>query len=376
MDMGISGSRIPGILIVVLIVLASGISHGMASDVIVNSDKIGSTGSSQSDILGIWEQDSSPSLEDGDTVHALSGSQFLPPCTSENTKEIQIFAVITAGIKRTSPASVQAVIENAKGSFHQQVPMTSLSHTEGIFTTGHAGTANLISYTGAATSDEIISRLREDSAVVWNGEVTIPYGKNAGEYTVTVHDINLNDDNPVPYKNSFRYLPVACMEFDFSSINYGTSQIDRETWIRGDTTFGTSDKPSMRNTGNCPAQLKLIQDDMGFGKNSGSAWNIQYGIRVGDNASVSHYNPEKEIVLTDPIMPGAVEPLDFSVHVYQGSGNHLGTMTLGFDKAEITDPDNPLPKDMPVPEFPQFPDILKIIAGFVNMVDYTMVFST
>lgn len=378
MDEGISGLRIPGILGVILIVLASGISPVMASGVTITGEKTGLTGNPASTVLGIWEQDSSPSLEDGDIVHSLSGSQFLPSCTSENTKEIQIFAVTTAGTENPTPTSVQAVVENAKDSFHQQVSLIPLQYSEGIFSTGNAGTADLIRYNGAASAGEIIARLREGTAIVWKGEIEIPYEQYAGEYTVIIKDSQQNGDMNILNKNSFSYLPVACMEFDFSGINYGNSRINQETWIQGDDRFGTSDKPSMRNTGNCPAQLKFIQDDMGFGKNSDSAWNIQYGIRIGDNVSVSKYTPEKEVILSDPIIPGSVEPLDFSLQVYEGSGNHYGTMTLGFEKIEITDPDGSLPGDdeIPVPEFPHISDIHEMIAGFVNIVDNQIGVST
>lgn len=371
MDAEKTESRISGILVVVLIVMATGVCPVLAS----GSTIPGSAGSLQSPALGIWEQDVSPSLEDGDAQHSLDGSQFLPPCISGEEKSILIFTVMTAG-EGTGPASVSAVVDNAQGSFQNPITMSPLTKTEGIFATENAGAANLISYTGAASPDEVISRLHAGTASVWKGTLEIPYGAIAGDYVVTVTGVDQNNNPCSPSANAFTYIPQACMEYDFTTVHYGSIGINKATWVQGDDMFGTGDKPSVRNVGNCPARLKVVQDDMGTGKNTGGGWNIQYGVRLGDTSDVNSYNPEHEVVLADQVMPGTVEPLDFSVEVFEGSGDHAGTMALGFEQVGIADLDYSLIKEaqtededtMPIPEFPKFSDILDLVVGFVDMV--------
>jgi len=343
-----------------LIVLVSGICPVMASSTVTVNNP-GGSGISAFHAPGIWEQDNSPSLEDGDTGHTLSGSQFLPPCKSGADKEIRIFAIIP---KRgeIDPVSVTAIVENSQDSFTRKVQLSPLDQRDGIAATEQAARAGLITYSTANSVDEILSEIKNDNAGVWKGDFTIPPDKKAGDYTVTVTDGNPEKSSVIV--NSFMYMPIACIEFDFSAVNYDDIRIGQENQVTGDDIFGTGDKPSVRNTGNCPARIRIAQNDMGFGKNQNGAWNIRYGIRVGETMAIRTYEPEQEVVVPDMVMPGSVEPLDFSIHVNEGSGGHSGSLNLAFEmtECEMIEPDITgnvnTDKTLPVPEFPQFADFI------------------
>lgn len=371
-----NGLRLSGTILMVLIVIASAMYPAAASGNAAPDKNSESAESTIPHALGIWEQDLSRSREDGDTGHTISGAQFLPPCISGADKVIQIFAVIRAE-EATDPVSIEAVVENPRDSFSRQVQLSPLLLSEGVSATGEAEKAGLIRHYTEESADDIITGIYEGTASVWKGEVVIPYGQNAGKYIVTVTGTDNRDNSSLTAMNSFMYIPVACMEFDFSRIYYGESRIDQETWVLGDDVFGTEEKPSVRNTGNCPARVRFIQDDMGLGRTADGAWNILYGVRIGDNTSISTYDPENEVVLSDPILPGRVESIDFSLYVYNGSGDHAGSMNLAFEMAECATDDDmmadlPAPftddieESMQVPEFPGIRDILDLFAEFLD----------
>jgi hypothetical protein len=327
-----AASRKRFILIAVLIVVVLAIVPVTASDPGIKSDATNFSKSSMNGSLALWEQDLSPFLEDGDTVHFLNGAQFLPNCLSSDGKTIQVFAVISTEGGGTVPELVQAVVENDAGSYTNHVPLSAIPDNEGIIVTRRAEKANLISYPLSVTPDQVISRLREGNASAWKGAMVIPFGHPAGEYRVTVAGADLSNPSLL-LTNSFQYMPVACMVFDFSVVNYGDSKIGRENLVQGDTILGTSEKPSVQNTGNIPARIKLVQDDMGFGKNTDGAWNVQYGIQIGNKTAVTIYEPDREITLSEPLQPGAIESLDFSTRVIAGQGNHTGSMNISFEMA-------------------------------------------
>ena len=331
-------------------------------------------------VLGLWEEDLSPALEDGDTLHSMSGSQFLPPCMAGSEKEILLYAIIGSGAENHPSQSVTGDIRSPGGSYKQIVDLSQLPYGEGVFAAKRAGTVNLITLSPSTTYQDVLTRLRENTASVWKGELTLTDTRNAGEYSVTVTS-SPDTARSESCTNSFDYIPMACMEFDFSSVNYGRSTIDEEKWIEGDALFGTSDKPSVRNVGNSPARVRVAQDDMGFGKISDAAWNIEYKTRIADNHTITTYGPGKEVLLADMVRPGEVVPIDFSMSVTKGSGMHSGAMTLGYEQIEGTvtsleqdtgssEQDREYQAQLssvPIPEFPRYVGISEIVHGYLRI---------
>lgn len=368
MGNGLSGSRIPVILTGILIVLAVSLIPVTAiqTDPGKNPENFGTP---VVPALGIWEQDDSQTLEDGDTVHSIDGAQFLPSCSPGTQKEIMVFVIIPEEMD-TNQNPLIAIIENPQDLFVRRVQLSALTQTEGIVATREAINDGLITYGTSASVDEIISDLREGKATVWNGKITLPSGQKAGYYSVIIS--NDNTKNTPVIANTFMYMPLACIEFDFSAVRYDDMPVGQEKRVVGDNIFGTGDKPSVRNTGNCPARIKIVQDDMGFGKNQNGLWNIRYGIRVGDRMALRLYEPEQDIIVADMIMPGSVEPIDFAIHVNEGQGGHSGSMSLSFDPAdcEMVQPYASLAiitgNSKPIPEFPLLADFLRFIMKLGN----------
>ena len=338
------------------------------------------SGSSVPVVLGLWEEDLSPVLEDGDTLHSVSGSQFLPPCAAGAEKKILLYAIIGSSTVNNPFLSVEAEVSSPGSSHKHTVDLTQLPPAEGSFVARRAAAVNLVTLSPSATYQDVITKLGENTAAVWKGELTLTGTQNAGEYSVTVTSSPETARSELR-TNSFAYIPIACMEFDFSSVDYGSSTIDEEKWIEGDAVFGTSDKPSVRNIGNSPARVRLAQDDMGFGKTTDAAWNIEYKARIADNTSVTSYGPGNPVLLADAVSPGEVVPIDFSMSVAKGSGMHSGAMTLGYEQVDV--PLNSLEQDrspygeewgnkagvssVMIPEFPRYAGISQIVEDYLRI---------
>lgn len=325
----------------------------------------GNGGASPPMILGMWEQDLSGLLEDGDSIHSAGGAQFLPPCGDGESKTIQLYAIVTDEEDGADLKAVNAEIQQSNGSYHESVPLTQSSVTDGIWSAENGGAANLIRYASGFTSEAVMTKLRDGTASVWNGELTLPSTQTAGSFTVTVTGIDTNDHYSASLKNSFTYLPVACIEYDFSTVNYGSAGLGTDKWVLGDEMFGTGDKPTVRNTGNVPARIRLTQDDMDFGQDLNGAWNVRYRARMGTADSTPQYSPGDNVLISEVVNQGKIQSMDFSIQVFKGTGSHTGSMTLGYDTLpiEIPDDDDPLP----VPEFPGLKEFLDTIMHHIKL---------
>ena len=352
------------IVIIITPVLAAGqdYSGSTAGPIVLQGDG----GTSPSMILGIWEQDLSGVLENGDSIHGVEGTQFLPPCNQGNRKTVQIYVIVTNTRDNAVFKTVNAEIQQSNGSYHEIIPLTQISVTDGIWSAENGGAANLIRYTSGFSSEEVMTKLRDGTASVWNGEVTFPSMQNAGIFTVTVTGTDTIEQHSTSLKNSFTYLPVACIEYDFSAINYGEAGLGTEKWVLGDDIFGTGDKPTVRNTGNVPARIRLIQDEMGFGQDLQGGWNVRYRARMGKAESIPQYFPQDNVHISAVVNQGKNQSMDFSIQVIRGSGSHAGIMTLGYDTL-VSD----FPADdgdqIPVPEFPGFKEFLEMVMHHIKL---------
>lgn len=309
-------------------------------------------------VLGLWEQDASLSLEDGDSSHAQTGAQFLPPCKNGVFKKISFYVIVTDEESMGNLQTVSVDFRNRNSSYHGMVLCEQLSRAEGNSALQKAAAANLIRYKPQVTTEQAVSLVRGGIASVWKGEISVPYDQSAGTFVVTATGIDQNNNYSQPLKNSFLYCSVACMSFDFMSVDYGSVALGREKIIPGDEQFGTHNKPTAQNIGNAPAKILVRQDDMGLGKNSDGVWNVGYGVRVGNSENILRFDPFELKRTADAINPGETKSLDFTINVANGKGSHSGYMSLAYIPVELPpqpgsdDPDVPGDPDMPVPEFP------------------------
>jgi hypothetical protein len=168
--------------------------------------------------------------------------------------------------------------------------------------------------------DDVRDELNEPLAYMFYGEALLSYCQPGGYYTVGVraHDAyNIWTDY---LWNWFWYIPTAAIQIDFNTVDYGVVAESFDQWVGGDYDMDTSHKPTVRNIGNCPVELWVIQDDMDFGTTDGR-WNVQFDAQLtADERNRVYYPPNTR----GPVrIPGIVnlctmEKLDFSIHVYKG----------------------------------------------------------
>lgn len=280
-----------------------------------------------------WERDTTTKLEDGDQTHAIAGSQFLPPCTFNGKKPLQYFAVVTDEEDNGNLKLVFADVFHPDGTFKYQVNFVKQAQSVGIAEFNAAVAAGLIKYGPQRTPAEVLEELQKGTAAVWKGEANLDYCQMDGDYTVIVTGVDSNDNYSPTLTNTFLYVPVACGEFDFTGVDYGSVSIGKPVWRAGDTVFGTADKPTVRNIGNTKIQVKIQQTDMGFGQDVDGNWMVKFDARMGNTGAEPIYLPNVEITLPDVLDRCHLDELDFSIHVVKGQGTHSGEMTLGVIRA-------------------------------------------
>ena len=184
--------------------------------------------------------------------------------------------------------------------------------------------------------------LMKETAYVYCADKELIWEDPAGDYKVDVIAIDTFGNISDIATNHFEYLPLTAYEVDFSSVNYGEVQLNVHKRIPGDLTFGTSDRPTVRNIGNTRLYMGVKQDDMGLGTTD-LVPNVIYDARVGNNEKDwKNYWPYsyKSYVtyLQDILDLSQTEEMDFSIKVTKFPAETIdwtGTMTLSAKKANF-----------------------------------------
>jgi hypothetical protein len=310
-----------------------------------------------------WEQDLTTVLEDGDPLHEVPGSQFLPPGVFGGTKAVQYWAVVTdpdgvASVKTVSVDVYHPVGPPENGSFKYQVILQKVDKfAVGIPAFLAANDTGLIAYNTGYNDLEVLNELEKCTAEVYMGVEVLDYHQPCGDYRVHADACDTSNawasEVGTDLENFFRYICVPKFEIDFNGLAYGDVVVCSEKWIAGDTIFddpvGLAPVPNpatVRNIGNTNIKIKVKQTDMGFNYSGttptayqGSApppegasnWNVVFDARMGnDPVNQMYYDPFVEITLPNALPLCNTEELDFSIHVVKStSGPHTGLMTLG-----------------------------------------------
>jgi hypothetical protein len=178
--------------------------------------------------------------------------------------------------------------------------------------------------------DDVRDELNEPLAYMYYGEALLSYCQPGGYYTVGVRAHDHYSAWCDYLFNQFWYIPTAAIQIDFRTVDYGIVAESFDQWVGGDYDMDTPHKPTVRNIGNCPVELWVIQNDMDFGKTDGR-WNVQFDAQLtADEINRVYYFPD---ILTR--IPGildlcTMEKLDFSIHVFKGLPNipYSGRMGL------------------------------------------------
>lgn len=281
-----------------------------------------------------WEQEPIAALESGDPTHQIAGTQILPPCTYGGKKMINYYAVVRDDEDNGNVKLAAADIFHPDGTFKYQVNFAKLiPQSTAISMYKAALAAGLVKFNTGQDSAMVLTELEKGTAAIWYGGAYIDYCQMDGDYSVIVAAADQNDNWAQTLTNTFNYVPVACGEFDFASVDYGSVSIGRPVWRAGDIVFGTADKPTVRNIGNTNIQVKINQSDMGFGQDYTGTWMVQFDARLGNTGAEPIYDPYTEVILPDVLERCHLEELDFSIHILKGMGSHSGDMTLGVVKA-------------------------------------------
>jgi hypothetical protein len=225
-----------------------------------------------------------------------------------------------------------------------------------------ASDAHLIKFGTSYNITDVLHQLSQGEANLWRGTALIDYEQPAGDYTVDVYAINTGGVFSEVLSNYFNYVPTAGVEVDFNAVNYGNIQLGQEAKIGGDTTWNTpvatapSPNPAtVRNIGNTWAHVTLSQTDMSFGYigsgtpafdsriGTGSVaptafargdtrWNVFYDAVMGNSLFYKvYFTPGGTVRLPNYLLLSTQDKLDLSIFVFQGSGTHSGTLTIGAE---------------------------------------------
>ncbi|MFH1111474.1 MAG: hypothetical protein V1712_00170 [Patescibacteria group bacterium] len=225
-----------------------------------------------------------------------------------------------------------------------EIGLTKLSKDNGIAlfcNTIRTTNEDLPTFYSPYNYDEICNadgELQKETAYVYCGDREITWEDPAGLYDVDVfaQDKTAIDSNIL--RNQFEYLPLTSYEVDFTSVNYGNVKLNTHKKISGDLTFGSADKPTVRNLGNTRLRMNVNQTDMGLGTTNGLS-NVKFDARVGNNElDWVDYNPATTTWLEDLLDLSQFEEMDFSILVTKFPnpvGPWTGTMTLGAEQADF-----------------------------------------
>ena len=180
--------------------------------------------------------------------------------------------------------------------------------------------------------------LMKETAYVYCADKELIWEDPAGDYSVLVFALDKAGVFSNRAENNFTYLPLTSYEVDFTAIDYGNVKLNTHKIISGDLDFGTSNKPTVRNTGNTRIYMGVVQDDMGMGTTDGQ-WNVRYDARVGNNeADWKNFDPEEHLWLEDILDLSETEEMDFSILVQKfplETPTYHGNMTLDAKFAQF-----------------------------------------
>ena len=305
-----------------------------------------------------YDMDVSMTLEECDCVDPCTGDLWLHdacPCTEGlqvkpilgQTVTVGYYAVVTDPQGVANVDRVYADIWHPDGQFKYQIELFPLGLSEEGYDkaealacwdhlTMHHIDLLQINDVWAATVDpsltalqDIYDELNENMAYLYYGEAEISYCQPGGWYYVGVTAFDEGNNQAEYLYNRFWYIPTSAIEIDFTSIDYGSVEVGTHKQIGGDTEMITPGKPTVRNIGNAPIELYVMQNHMGFGKTSG-AWNVEFDARMTADGDYVYYYPDEEVQIPGVLGLCTLEKLDFSILVDKASSGltYTGEMWL------------------------------------------------
>jgi len=296
------------------------------------------------------------------------GLQVLPPLKWQTIKDVYYFALVDDPQGDSNVAHVYADVWHPIGSpypynqnnyFKYQLelsrfPIPGVEELLARDAFQAALAANLVTFglnpatQAPYTTAQVLELIDQQSVGKFFVKGYIDYEQPAGSYRVQIRGVD-SQNNVGTLDNSFTYIPVSMVEFDFNSFNYGQVFPDVVQEVDGDRNFASPDAAAgnsplngatVRNIGNVWSQITVRNSDLSqpgygpLGKTSGE-WNVRFDARMSDpdlfdNGTVI-YSPEQTVTLPRDLYLSSWEKLDFSIKIMKFgiNGNWTGTMTLG-----------------------------------------------
>lgn len=300
-----------------------------------------------------WEQDDTEWLEDGDKTHVKYGpeetnSWFEPACNEPTS--VFIYAVATDPDGLNDIATVNYKVTGPCGKIWKGclAPCGDFSDVQA------AENANLICWNPEYDIDDVAYELNDCStAGVFCKEIVIGYCDPAGEYTVEVWALDIGGMQSVPLVNEFTMLRLACCQYDFSSINWGTIKLGGHQLVSGDKDMNTPNRPTVQNLGNVDINIKVKEDALqnengvSFAKNCNDQWYYRYDAKILGQGTEKYFYPSADYELLDGYVKRCnMDGLCFSLEVLQAmpAGAYIGTAYIECVDAGLDPcPEQPCP---------------------------------
>ena len=177
--------------------------------------------------------------------------------------------------------------------------------------------------------------LAKENVSLFCAESVLAFDDPAGEYEIVVMAKD-GQENLKEAKNILKYLELTTFENDFSNFQYGKVDLGELKILQGDSIWGNSFYPTVRNTGNTRLQIKIKQNDFNLGKTDG-IWNLEYSARIGKDAEWLNYLQEQTAYLKNSLNLGEIANIDLGILIKKYPDDDslldfLGQMTLSAEK--------------------------------------------
>jgi hypothetical protein len=263
--------------------------------------------------------------EDDDPTARTDGAQFYPSGDENVFSYISVCGVIDhPWLRNASDLSkfvvsadvyypeVESVGKQFCGNFYKEIILSPLAYNDGIKLMcgldAEQGVfqrdPSIVSRYGFSESD-ICYQLAQEQSKVFCGILPLSYEAPAGDYLVKII-ANGQGLSPVEQTNYFTYYQLPSFKIDNTSVAYNNGNpIDTNVennlsgTVEGDPLFVLNDgKPTLKGTGNVQLNIRVEQDDMGFGESTMSDQtiksNVLYKARLGNAvnwANIGYYKP-------------------------------------------------------------------------------------
>jgi len=336
-------------LIALLMVAMAFVVAPASADEVDTAVEIGACENNEPVIKCKWEEDLSGCLEDGDPSHvefepSERNSWFLPECNKVATP-INIYAVVA---DQDGISDVDKVYYKVTGPCGKQWGPLCMSPCGGQTEVEAAYAANLTFFATGYDIAEV--RYEFDSCINEIGVYCVPieigYCDPAGEYQVEIwaqDKVGVQSNHLI---NNFTMLPLACCQFDFTSLTWNKMVVGDWDIISGDEDMATATRPSVENQGNVAIKIKVqgaaLEDSTGekFVKDTCGNYYYQYDAKLRDDpGSYICFWPEEANPRT---LQGFVERCDiealcFSLKILSAMdpGVYTGKMTVTCEDAKL-----------------------------------------